>query len=403
MKKLLMGTTGLVAVLALPVGAQAADKIELGLGGYYRAVAVYGEQDESDDVRSYGIARESEVYFSGKTTLDNGLKVGAMIQLEGETSEDQIDNSYIWASGGFGRVEFGSTWGPSLLMSAGSVGDHLDGHSDFASQSHHKTLNKLGMNTHGGDAGIAANPDDKIVYYTPNMSGFQMGVSYMPENYPKTDESGTAFSNENDDNLGSELLDVAASYTGNFGGVNFRTYASIFKAVNEVDKMKLENLPIKSTLFYVENETADIEGASFGAQISAEGFTVGGRVTTIEGLRGKDSDRTAWRIGVEYGSGPWAIGTAYMHAAEEVDVLWRLARSPMSIARSPNLNSGSLDNETTLISVSGSYVVAAGIKMFGGVQHIEQSANASAMGRSFDIDDTQNDATIAIIGTKLTF
>ncbi len=46
----------------------------------------------------------AEVRFKGETTLDNGLTVGAQIELEGENAGDQIDKSFVYWSGGFGRV-----------------------------------------------------------------------------------------------------------------------------------------------------------------------------------------------------------------------------------------------------------------------------------------------------------
>ena len=118
MKNILYGTTALIAVSLVAGSAGAAEKIKLGLGGYWRAAIQVGDGDNdapsgsalATDNRSHGFGRESEIYFSGKTTLDNGIKFGVMVQLEGETSGDQMDNSYIWADGSFGRIEYGETW-----------------------------------------------------------------------------------------------------------------------------------------------------------------------------------------------------------------------------------------------------------------------------------------------------
>jgi hypothetical protein len=41
--------------------------------------------------------------------LDNGLTVGARVELEGQTSSDQIDAVYAYFSGGFGEIRFGDT------------------------------------------------------------------------------------------------------------------------------------------------------------------------------------------------------------------------------------------------------------------------------------------------------
>ena len=72
--------------LAFP--AQAGDGVKLGLGGYFKGYMSWLDQDttpddptaplvnEARDVRSLDILRETELHFTGETTLDNGLTVG---------------------------------------------------------------------------------------------------------------------------------------------------------------------------------------------------------------------------------------------------------------------------------------------------------------------------------------
>ena len=46
---------------------------------------------------------------SGSAVLDNGLEVGARVELEGEDEDgDQIDEAWIFFSGGFGELRIGS-------------------------------------------------------------------------------------------------------------------------------------------------------------------------------------------------------------------------------------------------------------------------------------------------------
>src|SRR5262249_47516984 len=67
--------------------------------------------DVSEDhvLRDYVFKQDVEVYFLGETNLDNGLTVGARVELEGQTSGDQIDAVYAYFSGGFGEIRFGDT------------------------------------------------------------------------------------------------------------------------------------------------------------------------------------------------------------------------------------------------------------------------------------------------------
>ncbi|HVT52768.1 MAG TPA: porin, partial [Dongiaceae bacterium] len=113
MKKLILGSTALIGVASLAGAAQASDGIKLDIGGFFQTV--YGGVFDSKDKDHFGnhhnvdrFLHNAEVYFRGETTLDNGLTVGARIELEGENSGDQIDKSWVYWSGGFGKVQIGS-------------------------------------------------------------------------------------------------------------------------------------------------------------------------------------------------------------------------------------------------------------------------------------------------------
>ena len=114
MKKVLLGSTALVAAGLIAGDAAAADGVKLSLGGYYRGAAglMFDDFDgaaaaTTDDLRPGVFKQDVEVHFRGETTLDNGLTVGAAIQLEGQTSTDQIDEVYAYFNGGWGELRFG--------------------------------------------------------------------------------------------------------------------------------------------------------------------------------------------------------------------------------------------------------------------------------------------------------
>ena len=392
MKSILYGTTALMAVGLMAGTAVAAEKIKLGLGGYWRAAIHLGDSDNDANTaatgqsafRNHGFGQESEIYFSGKTTLDNGIKFGVMVQLEGETSGDQIDNTYIWSAGNFGRVEYGETWGVSLLMSTGSVGDMLDGHGDFASNSAHANVNGQFIDTYGGDAALLATPDQKLNYFTPRMSGFQLGVSYMPENYTGTNATGTGLNSKLDGTIGNELVDVAANYVGKVGGADVRAFGSFFTSDSE------------STAIGVA-AGKDVDGYSGGAQVGVSGFRIGGRYTRVNDISGPGGaplastaaglDRTNWRIGVDYGTGPWKVGIAYMSLEQE-------------IAGATAGTKSARGDETNYISIGGAYNLGPGIKMFGGLQIYDFQDSAGGAGAAVS---TEADNTVVVIGTKFSF
>jgi hypothetical protein len=117
MRVSLLGSTALASFALIAADAAAADGVKLEIGGRYKGAAgVVPSEDfsasagvDDDDARNYVFKQDVEVYFQGETVLDNGLTVGARVELEGQTSDDQIDAVYAYFSGGFGEVRFGDT------------------------------------------------------------------------------------------------------------------------------------------------------------------------------------------------------------------------------------------------------------------------------------------------------
>ncbi len=368
MKNILYGTTALFAVGLMAGTAVASEKIKLGLGGYWRGMIQVGDNTSSaagadSGLRDHGFGQESEIYFSGKTKLDNGITVTAAVQLEGESSQgaagDQIDNTWITASGGFGTVHYGETWGPSLLMVGGGVGEK-NHTGDFASFNAGVNLNGLGLNSFIGGAGLNGRPSPKLAYYTPRMSGFQLGIGYAPE-------KGNAFSNgartsELGGGVGNELVDVGVNFVNKVGGANVRLGLVAFTSESEPDTATATALP-------------DVDGTGLGVQVSMGGVKLGGRYAKLEDIGGSGSDRTNWRIGADYGMGPWSVGFTYQVAVQDFV---------------------GADDKTTYFSIGANYNVAPGVALFGGIVTHDFEDNADAA-------TAEGENAFGIFGTKLSF
>jgi hypothetical protein len=180
MKKVLLGTTALLGAGMVAGTAQASDGIKLDVGGFFQTVygGVFDAKDKGHFGNHHNVDRflhNAEVYFRGETTLDNGLTVGARIELEGENSGDQIDKSWVYWSGGFGKVQIGSqdkTIGAYCLLPPGATANF----SAFSPAS-------WGSNDPIGSNSACADTETNsqgIVYITPNFSGFQLRVAYTP-------------------------------------------------------------------------------------------------------------------------------------------------------------------------------------------------------------------------------
>src|SRR4051812_23965123 len=103
MRRILLGSTALVATGLLAAEAHAADNaVKLGFAGRYEGAAgmIFSQDsdDESvDDSRDHVFKQDIEVHFQGEGVLDNGLTVGARIELEGQNQgDDQIDETFAF-------------------------------------------------------------------------------------------------------------------------------------------------------------------------------------------------------------------------------------------------------------------------------------------------------------------
>ena len=116
MQKLLILGTALIAAGMLAHGPAAAENIKLSLSGHFNAAVMVIDQDLDVNTRNHAFDREAEIFFRGSTILDNGLTVGVNVELEAESIDDQIDETYLYFKGGFGEIRLGQDDGAMQAM-----------------------------------------------------------------------------------------------------------------------------------------------------------------------------------------------------------------------------------------------------------------------------------------------
>jgi outer membrane protein OmpU len=301
MKNTLLGTTALVAA-GVMAGQAAAEGVELGLGGYYRAAAGANVSEDFytgfDDPRWGAFRQDVEVYMHGSYTLDNGMTVGAMIQLEGQQSGDQIDEVWAYFQGGFGEIRFGDDDDAMEQLSYGIPAAGMFGvDSPWFSFSNAWHLG-YGYGTNSTYKQLSGDAT-KILYFSPSFGGFTFGVSYAPDRRGEDCyfgftsvcgslmPGGTTFAN----NAGqvSEVFSAAISFAHDFNG--FGMYAGIGGAIGELEKTGLSSI---------------------------SSIVTGGTTTfTIGASTGRDDEVWALRGDLGFTFGGWTIGgaTAYVENA----------------------------------------------------------------------------------------
>jgi outer membrane protein OmpU len=172
MKKLLFATTAIIAVAALNAPAYADVSVS---GSMKQQFGMANNEDDSKvtEFASFDTQQSSEIHFKASTSLDNGLKISAKIEYDGDTAS--IDESALTIQGEFGSVMIGQDDGSSDDFASGPERGDIGDHKNYIVS---RGLNDvLSNDTYFGNSGDY----NKIKYTTPNLSGLKAGISYTPD------------------------------------------------------------------------------------------------------------------------------------------------------------------------------------------------------------------------------
>ena len=267
MKRVLYGTTALVAASLVAGPALAASGLQLGINGFFRNAigASWGNGPMANvptangyssaglntfDKQDVSMRQEIRINFTGETTLDNGITVGVLVGLNGENvaksgSSNQINRAYADFSGKFGLIRVGET---DSALGTDCVQDPGNVTSNFGVNSPNESFSNVGLGmfrnqfTHvntpatvgvapvgeiGTCYGLEANGDrgNKIEYFSPSFSGLTFGVSFAPQGASRFAGGGITYGTDvkapvftgNGPGAGSNILAVAADYVTNLG------------------------------------------------------------------------------------------------------------------------------------------------------------------------------------------
>jgi outer membrane protein OmpU len=401
MKKILFATTALAAagMAFYPTSdalAQDAMKkpqpVKINVGGFFNSSVGFASQDSAfenaagSDIRPFRVFNDSEIYFSGNTTLDNGLRVDVIVQLETDqaianpgvgaagnvNSDKAIDESYVKLTGAFGDVRVGTTKAGSFVLGTPTLP---------AGMIRHDTLDPgkfvTAPGVAGGFTGVNSpaspfflngitwdvGPSDalKVVYISPQFAGFRIGGSYWP--------SGPGGDNHDSQPPGStnSAYDVALQYQNKFGDIG-----------------------VSSTISYVHNTNGnnasiDTKIWNGGVAVSYGGFRLAGRygqagTSHDEGVGANQAiiDDEQWDAELRYASGPFAVSFTYMKGTSEDTV---------AIAA---------DTTRTIYMLGGQYTIGPGVTLGANVFHVDWDDETTAA-------INNNDGWAVVGGIKVRF
>jgi len=365
MKKILVASTALVAASMFSAGAaSASEKIKLELGGFSKWWVVGAWQDSTfqannntlgaqGDYNNVDVKGDNEIWFTGSTTLNNGVQVGITVELEagGDTDQrnDTIDKSNVFIAGGFGKFIIGTEANGTALLHVMAPDAASNTDSD-------------GILTGGWAIAKPANFNGKVVtsidtdsdaegitYVAPTFYGLTVGASYKPNS--TQDNRGATKINGTTDVVAGDIYGVGALYANTFGPVDVKVSAGW--ATYDVE--------------YGVAAKTGVNEEAFGTQISYAGFTLGGSYRISNGNQAiaaanvvGGTNAKVWDAGLQYASGPYAVSFVYFNSkAESQQVRGQ-------------------DDEFTVYQVSGKYTLGAGVDALATIGHAEYDAASTS-------------------------
>jgi outer membrane protein OmpU len=300
MKKLLLGTTALIAAGAFVGTVQAdemmAEPVSVGVGGYYRVAVVSASGDAIDDERAHGIDQNIEINLSGETALDNGMTAGVNIWLDAMRGvDDDISETRAYFGGAFGTFTIGGFESAAQLGTIWAPG----GNGNFGIKSPF-----FGGKRPSWQSAVAGDSEDsfKIHYASPAFNGISVSVSYEPD-----DVSGSYAGNaDNDEGQISEVQSISVGFTQEVMGGSVSAGFGIENGTNEGCMTNCEATSIRGGLVISIDQIsiggAMLEDDNMGAESSSSDFGIG----WSQGPLG---------LGIQYGSVDGAFEVTAFNAA----------------------------------------------------------------------------------------
>lgn len=300
MKKILLGTTAVVALGAMSAEAYAADPINLGLGGFLRDYVNYSNHDPdagTADNMQLGQWQNSEVYVTGSTTLDNGIDVAARVEIEtnGEDNGNSTDRVFMTlGSDGMGLLRLGVA---AHMMDDHAVRAPMVGPNDWGDMGNYTQEGATATNNNNAnDLADFGDNSIKIGYQSPTFAGATVYASYGV-----AEGSGASNGRNLSRATTHDSVSFGLAYSGEFSG------ASVSADVGQFIQRSATNGTTGSPTLADGKKVTRV-----GVNVGMSGFTVGGSFSDINDDVGTANDGDVWELGVGYETGPYALAAAYM-------------------------------------------------------------------------------------------
>jgi len=393
MKKFLLGTTALISLSAAsaamaggshaPAAAAPANTggLTVMIGGNFNFQAAFLGEDTVlapvDNKRKEEFRNDTSINLTAAGSTED-FDYGAVIELNADTSEPKdvpavnaansnpiADKTFLYVENdSFGRFEAGANSGVSQTMEVdasniarGTGGIDGDWRYNLAGIGGFVVTPNLVLAEQDN-----RNPDhNKITYYTPRFSGFQLGLSYTVDSGNTGTAAGITASN-----VTGEFENVISAGLGFEGDVadGVGLMASVVGEWGDAEKL----VPASTT--------NDLSAYSAGLGLNFEGFSIAGNIADMgdSGLAAGFGDSKYWTAGAAYENGPYGVSVTYLNGEQ-------------GLAAGTN-------NEATNLVVGADYQMAPGLTPFIEASFFEfENANGT----------TANEGNVVLVGAQVSF
>lgn len=362
MKKILIATTALIGA-GMFASAANAGNLKVEVGGFADFQAGIMSDDLDGSQRAQGFRNDTEVNFSVGGVADNGLQYGANIDLEADVTGDadneglNASRTYLHIGGDWGRFEMGSNTGAAgtlkvdasnLARATGGIDGDWTYFANTPGSSFIATPDLVVGYGSGSLGDESTDNDNKITYYSPRFSGFQIGASYIPD---LTDRGQTVTRSDNGTSAG-DIFQAGVNYEGKWDQVGIA--AAVTGEMGDADTSVVE----------------DLAAWNAGLMVTFSGFSLAGSYGDWgDSLAANNTDADYWTIGGAYDFGPFGASVTY-------------------------LSSERGNNDFDNLSIGADYKMAEGLTPYAEI-------NFYSMDPAGVVSD--NDGTVFIIGSQLAF
>jgi predicted porin len=342
MNKQLLASTAIVAAGMLMAASQAnaqGKTVKLGLRGYMdQVIGLSFDRSKSEPTTAASNSRtsfdqgtESEIHFKGSGKLDNGITILADVQLEVGGAGEIIDEQHMTIRGGFGQLILGSEDNAGHLMTIGYTGSWPTGVGQSLTFDRGDWIAlPAGMPGNArfdgtlNDARLRSldNDSSKVSYFTPRFSGFQVGVSYIPNFEKQVLNPVNGGSLAKKDSLYHEGWAFGANYNGKFDKVGVGIAVGYLTAKSAgTNSTRVEN-----TTGQTWKDTDDMSAVSGGIRLDFGNFRVAAgfkhnedayNAVTANATTSRSLNGTIFDLGARYKMGPNMMSIGYSNGRME--------------------------------------------------------------------------------------